>query len=48
MDEIVKEGDVVEVIDCYGWKGTSLIRCRINYSILECKSNKWMDNILKD
>lgn len=40
MNDIVKEGDVVEAIYCYGWKGTSLLRCRISDNILECKSNK--------
>ncbi|KAK8898995.1 hypothetical protein M9Y10_001291, partial [Tritrichomonas musculus] len=29
IDEIVKEGDVVEVLDCYGWKYTNLLKCRI-------------------
>ena len=48
IDEIVKEGDVVEVLDCYDWKCTHLLKCRINDSIVECKSNKWMDDILKD
>ena len=48
IDEIVKEGDVVEVLDCYDWKGTHLLKCRINDNIVECKSNKWMDDILKD
>ena len=45
---MVKEGDVVEVLDCYDWKGTHLLKCRINDNIVECKSNKWMDDILKD
>ena len=48
IDEIVKEGDVVEVLDCYGWKCTNLLKCRINIEILECKFNKWMYDILKD
>ena len=46
IDEIVKEGDVVEVLDCYGWKCTNLLKCRINNNIFQCKSNKWMDDIL--
>lgn len=46
IDEIVREGDVVEVLDCYGWKGTNLLKCCINNEIRECKSNKWMDDIL--
>ena len=29
IDEIVKEGDVVEVLDCYDWKGTHLLKCRM-------------------
>ena len=24
IDEIVKESDVVEILDCYGWKGNEL------------------------
>ena len=48
IDAMVKEGDVVEVLDCYDWKGTHLLKCRINDNIVECKSNKWMDDILKD
>ena len=48
IDEIVKEGDIVEVLDCYGWKCTNLLKCRIGNEIVECKSNKWMDDILTD
>lgn len=27
IDKIVKKGDVVEVLDCYGWKDTNLLKC---------------------
>ena len=48
IDEIVKQGDVVEVLDCYRWKCTNLLKCKINNSVFQCKSNKWMDDILAD
>ena len=34
IDAMVKEGDVVEVLDCYDWKGTHLLKCRINDNIV--------------
>ena len=47
-NEIIRKGDVVEVMDCYGWKGTNLHKCCINFEILQCKFNKWLDYILVD
>lgn len=46
IDDIVKEGDIVEILDCNGWKCKNLLNCRIKDNIVKYKSNKWMDNIL--
>ena len=40
IDEIVKEGDVVEVLNYYEWKCSNLLKCCINDNTLKCKSNK--------
>ena len=48
IDDIVREGDVVEILNYYEWKCTNLLKCRINGNIIECKSNRWMNDILKD
>lgn len=39
IKEIVKESDVIEVLDCYSWKSMNLLKCGINDSIFEYKFN---------
>lgn len=42
---LVKEGDLVEELESYG--KANLIKFCFNNNILKCKSNKWMDDVLK-
>ena len=46
IDDIVRSGDVVQVIDVVPFKGSYLVRCKCNGTEYECKSNKWLDDLL--
>ena len=47
IDETCKAGDVIEVLDTFPYKGSHLIKCKLNGVEIKCKSNKWLDDIIE-
>ena len=46
IDDIAKQGDVITILDIYPYKGSNLVKCKVNGLEITCKSNKWMDEII--
>ena len=48
IDKLVKQGDVIEIFNTFQYKGSYLISFRLNGKEQTAKSNRFLDDIIKD